>query len=82
MVKNTEILNKLTNEHFDVAIAEPGYCTAAILHRIGAHTKIATFALPPIQIIARQFAIPTFASFNLSKIRLIIFNLPQVIEVV
>jgi hypothetical protein len=64
MIENTELLNRLAAEHFDVGIAELyDPCPAAILHRIGVRTKVAAFAVPLFPGMARHYGIPSFASY-------------------
>jgi hypothetical protein len=64
MIENTELLNALATEHFDVGIAEMyDLCPMAILHRVGVRTKLTAFAIRLLPMIARRFGIPSFPSF-------------------
>uniref|UniRef100_A0A1I8BC99 UDP-glucuronosyltransferase n=1 Tax=Meloidogyne hapla TaxID=6305 RepID=A0A1I8BC99_MELHA len=63
-IKQHKLLQKLTNEHFDIGIAEMyEYCAAALFHKLGVKTKLAAFAVPVLQMTVRKFDIPSFASF-------------------
>jgi hypothetical protein len=65
MIENTELLNALSKEKFDVGIAEMyDLCPMAILHRIGVRTKLAAFACRLFPLIARRFGIPSFPSYT------------------
>jgi len=62
----------LTNERFDVGIAEMyDYCPSALFHKLGVRTKIKVTAIHLIQMVSRKFDIPSFASFMPSQILLI-----------
>uniref|UniRef100_A0A915PFQ2 glucuronosyltransferase n=1 Tax=Meloidogyne floridensis TaxID=298350 RepID=A0A915PFQ2_9BILA len=63
-LKEHELLQKLTNEHFDVGIAEMyDYCPSALFHKLNVRTKIKVTAIRLIQMVSRKFDIPSFASF-------------------
>jgi hypothetical protein len=57
-------LNELAVQEYDVGIAELyDPCVAAFMHKIGVRTTLAASAVPLVQMIARRFGIPGFASF-------------------
>uniref|UniRef100_A0A183CG84 glucuronosyltransferase n=1 Tax=Globodera pallida TaxID=36090 RepID=A0A183CG84_GLOPA len=61
---NKELIRNFEAEQFDVAIAEMyDLCPFAMFHRIGVKTKLAALAAPLFQVTAKQFGIPTFASY-------------------
>ncbi|KAI3408160.1 hypothetical protein GPALN_012008 [Globodera pallida] len=62
---NKELIRNFEAEQFDVAIAEMyDLCPFAMFHRIGVKTKLAALAAPLFQVTAKQFGIPTFASYG------------------
>uniref|UniRef100_A0A914MFY3 glucuronosyltransferase n=1 Tax=Meloidogyne incognita TaxID=6306 RepID=A0A914MFY3_MELIC len=64
IIKQRKLLQKLTQEHFDVGITEMyDYTGVAVFHKIGIRTKISAYALPLFGYITSQFDIPTFPSF-------------------
>jgi hypothetical protein len=64
MIENTQLLNTLTAEHFDVGISEMhDICPMAMFHRIGVRTKVATFATRLFPHVGRRFGLPNFPSF-------------------
>ncbi|KAF7640207.1 UDPGT domain-containing protein [Meloidogyne graminicola] len=64
ILKHRKLLQILEKEQFDVGIAEMfDLCSVAIFHKIGVKTKLAAFAVPLIQLVARKFDIPVFSSF-------------------
>jgi hypothetical protein len=63
-VQQKEMLDELARQEYDVGIAELyDPCSAALMHRIGVRTTLAASAVPLVQMIARRFGIPGFASF-------------------
>ncbi|KAL7076530.1 hypothetical protein ACQ4LE_004820 [Meloidogyne hapla] len=63
-IKERKLLQKLTEENFDVGIGENyDHCTAAIFHRIGVRVQLTAYAAPLMHWVARKYDIPTFASY-------------------
>uniref|UniRef100_A0A914MHS6 glucuronosyltransferase n=1 Tax=Meloidogyne incognita TaxID=6306 RepID=A0A914MHS6_MELIC len=63
-IKQPILLQKLTNERFDVGIAEMyDFCPSALFHKIGVRTKLTAYAIPLFQATSRIFGIPNFPSF-------------------
>jgi hypothetical protein len=64
MIENTELLDALAKEQFDVGIVEMyDLCPMAILHRVGVRTKMAAIAIGLFPTVSRYFGIPSFPSF-------------------
>uniref|UniRef100_A0A915M350 glucuronosyltransferase n=1 Tax=Meloidogyne javanica TaxID=6303 RepID=A0A915M350_MELJA len=54
-LKEHELLQKLTNERFDVGIAEMyDYCPSALFHKLGVRTKIKVTSIHLIQMVSRN----------------------------
>uniref|UniRef100_A0A1I8B7U0 glucuronosyltransferase n=1 Tax=Meloidogyne hapla TaxID=6305 RepID=A0A1I8B7U0_MELHA len=63
-INKPKLLQKLTQEHFDVGIAEMyDYTAIALFHKIGVRTKLSACAIPLFQSLSRKLGIPNFPSF-------------------
>ena len=75
-LSNRALLEQLRAERYDVALTEVyDECMLGVFEHLGVRCKVGTMALPMFNIVGHRFGIPSFPSYMICALIIILTNL-------